>query len=286
MQWAGTRAQHTEPGSRHHHLTGAGGGQGQPGASCDAQKVWRGTPTYTYLCTYTFLRPHPHPRPAFPPFPFQERSILLSIESLGQTLLGSVAGIPHNALEKAAWTVAVRTKAVMHRHCRTSSRVCVLNCPSTKDCHTNVPRLPSGLSTGCEIKARVQDLYAHTYNWSPLADPAAQEASRTAPSQPEEAPATCPARCRHLLGEALFAECHGHQRILALPLSLCPHLTEDWKQALVHVLTVPPPSAHTACTQRPRMWRRDHTPSWLFFHIPSEAPINGVRVWPDSSTFA
>nr|XP_048297379.1 uncharacterized protein C20orf204 homolog isoform X1 [Myodes glareolus] len=94
MQWAGTRAQHTEPGSRHHHfirrnLTGAGGGQGQPGASCGAQK---------------------------------ERSILLSIESLGQTLLGSVAGVPHNALEKAAWTVAVRTKAVMHRHCRTSSR--------------------------------------------------------------------------------------------------------------------------------------------------------------------
>ncbi|XP_041497629.1 uncharacterized protein C20orf204 homolog [Microtus oregoni] len=90
MQWAGTRAQHTEPGSRHHHLTGAGGGQGQPGASCDAQK---------------------------------EHSILLSIESLGQTLLGSVAGVPHNALEKAAWTVAVRTKAVMHRHCRTSSRI-------------------------------------------------------------------------------------------------------------------------------------------------------------------
>ncbi|XP_076427563.1 uncharacterized protein C20orf204 homolog [Peromyscus maniculatus bairdii] len=95
MQWAGLGAQHTEPGSRHHHfvqknLTGAGGGQGQPGASCDAQK---------------------------------ERSILLSIESLGQTLLGSMAGVPHNALEKAAWTVAVRTKAVMRRHCRTSTRI-------------------------------------------------------------------------------------------------------------------------------------------------------------------
>ncbi|OBS78878.1 hypothetical protein A6R68_18735 [Neotoma lepida] len=94
MQWAGMGAQHTEPGSRHHHfvqknLTGAGGGQGQPGASCDAQK---------------------------------EHSILLSIESLGQTLLGSMAGVPHNALEKAAWTVAVRTKAVMRRHCRTSNR--------------------------------------------------------------------------------------------------------------------------------------------------------------------
>lgn len=85
--------------------------------------------------------PTPTPCPAFPPFPSQERSILLSIESLGQTLLGSVAGVPHNALEKAAWTVAVRTKAVMHRHCRTPSRVCVLNCPSTKDCNTSVPRL-------------------------------------------------------------------------------------------------------------------------------------------------
>ncbi|XP_021048483.1 uncharacterized protein C20orf204 homolog [Mus pahari] len=95
MQWAGMGVQHTEPGSRHHrfiqkNLTGAGGGQGQPGTSCDAQK---------------------------------ESSILLSIESLGQTLLGSVAGVPHNALEKAAWTVAVRTEAVMRRHCRTSYRI-------------------------------------------------------------------------------------------------------------------------------------------------------------------
>ncbi|XP_052040588.1 uncharacterized protein C20orf204 homolog isoform X2 [Apodemus sylvaticus] len=95
MQWAGLGVQHTEPGSRRHrfiqkNLTGAGGGQGQPGTSCDAQK---------------------------------ESSILLSIESLGQTLLGSVAGVPHNALEKAAWTVAVRTEAVMRRHCRTSFRM-------------------------------------------------------------------------------------------------------------------------------------------------------------------
>lgn len=71
--------------------------------------------------------PPPSPCSGFPPFPTQESSILLSIESLGQTLLGSVAGVPHNALEKAAWTVAVRTEAVIRRHCRTSYRVCVLN---------------------------------------------------------------------------------------------------------------------------------------------------------------
>ncbi|XP_060239219.1 uncharacterized protein C20orf204 homolog [Meriones unguiculatus] len=95
MQWPRLGAQRREPGSRHHHfiqknLTGAGGGQKQPRASCDAQK---------------------------------EHSILLSIESLGRTLLGSVAGAPHSALEKAARTVAVRTEAVMRRHCRTSYRI-------------------------------------------------------------------------------------------------------------------------------------------------------------------
>ncbi|CAH6776612.1 Gm29797 [Phodopus roborovskii] len=126
MQWAGMGAQRTEPGSRHHHfvqknLTGAGGGQGQPGASCDAQKVWVGNPSYTYL--FLPRAPHPTPCPGFRPLPPQEHSILLSIESLGQTLLGSMAGVPHNALEKAAWTVAIRTKAVMHRHCRISSRI-------------------------------------------------------------------------------------------------------------------------------------------------------------------
>ncbi|XP_051000940.1 uncharacterized protein C20orf204 homolog [Acomys russatus] len=91
MQWAGLGAQRTEPASRHHHfiqknLPGAGGGRRRPRTSCDAQK---------------------------------EHSILLSIESLGQTLLESVSGVPHNALEKAAWTAAVRTEAVMRRHCRT-----------------------------------------------------------------------------------------------------------------------------------------------------------------------
>lgn len=73
MQWAGTRAQHTEPGSRHHHLTGAGGGQGQPGASCDAQKVWRGTPP-TPICTPT-PSSGPIPTPVLPFLPFRLRSV-------------------------------------------------------------------------------------------------------------------------------------------------------------------------------------------------------------------
>jgi hypothetical protein len=61
----------------------------------------------------------------FLPFPPQERSILLSIESLGRTLRGAVAGGRRGALEKAAWTVAVRTEAVMRRHCWTSHQVCI-----------------------------------------------------------------------------------------------------------------------------------------------------------------
>ncbi|KAF4023408.1 hypothetical protein G4228_015378 [Cervus hanglu yarkandensis] len=48
----------------------------------------------------------------------REHSILLSIVALGRTLRGAVAGGRRGALEKAAWTVAVRTEAVMRRHCR------------------------------------------------------------------------------------------------------------------------------------------------------------------------
>ncbi|GAB1287351.1 Uncharacterized protein C20orf204 homolog [Apodemus speciosus] len=120
MQWAGMGVQHTEPGSRRHHfiqknLTRAVGGQGQPGTSCDAQK---------------------------------ESSILLSIESLGQTLLGSVAGVPHNALEKAAWTVAVRTEAVMSRHCRTSYRD-----PAAKEARSTTAQQEAAPAT-CPIRRR------------------------------------------------------------------------------------------------------------------------------------
>uniref|UniRef100_A0A8D2GZ96 Chromosome 20 open reading frame 204 n=1 Tax=Urocitellus parryii TaxID=9999 RepID=A0A8D2GZ96_UROPR len=78
-----------EPGSGYHHLleknlTGMGGGRRRPNVSCSAQK---------------------------------EHSILLSIESLGQTLLRAVTGGRRGSLEKAAWTVALRTEAVMRRHC-------------------------------------------------------------------------------------------------------------------------------------------------------------------------
>ncbi|XP_039720851.1 uncharacterized protein C20orf204 homolog, partial [Pteropus medius] len=49
----------------------------------------------------------------------KEHSILLSIATLGRTLRGVVAGGRRGALEKAAWTVALRTEAVMRRHCWT-----------------------------------------------------------------------------------------------------------------------------------------------------------------------
>ncbi|XP_053430918.1 uncharacterized protein C20orf204 homolog [Nycticebus coucang] len=88
-------AKGTSPGSRHLHFiqknltlneAGGLGRRGRPRASCGAQK---------------------------------EHTILLSITSLGRTLRGAIGGRRRGALEKAAWTVAVRTEAVMRRHCRT-----------------------------------------------------------------------------------------------------------------------------------------------------------------------
>lgn len=66
--------------------TAAARGRGRPGPFCSAQK---------------------------------EHSILASIASLGRTLRGAAAGGRRGALEKAAWTVALRTEAVMRRHCWT-----------------------------------------------------------------------------------------------------------------------------------------------------------------------
>uniref|UniRef100_A0A8C5JZH6 Predicted gene, 29797 n=1 Tax=Jaculus jaculus TaxID=51337 RepID=A0A8C5JZH6_JACJA len=90
MKRVGMGVQRTRLGSPHHfiqkNLTEADGGLGQPGASCNAQK---------------------------------EHSILLSIKSLGRTLRGAMAGVRRGALEKAAWTVVLRTEAVMRRHCWT-----------------------------------------------------------------------------------------------------------------------------------------------------------------------
>ena len=66
------------------------------------------------------FQPSPHRAPPPVPrlLPPQEHSILLSIVALGRTLRGAVARGRRGALEKAAWTVAVRTEAVMRRHCR------------------------------------------------------------------------------------------------------------------------------------------------------------------------
>ncbi|KAG8513272.1 Pre-mRNA-processing factor 6, partial [Galemys pyrenaicus] len=53
----------------------------------------------------------------------KEHSVLLSIVSLGQTLQGALAGGRRGALERAAWTVAVRTEAAMQHHCGVLAQV-------------------------------------------------------------------------------------------------------------------------------------------------------------------
>ncbi|XP_059748773.1 uncharacterized protein C20orf204 homolog [Bos taurus] len=91
VRWTRPRVEGAGPGFRHHfiqkNLTGdaVSRRRGRVGVSCGAQK---------------------------------EHSILLSIVALGRTLRGAVARGRRGALEKAAWTVAVRTEAVMRRHCR------------------------------------------------------------------------------------------------------------------------------------------------------------------------
>ncbi|XP_033623096.1 transcription elongation factor A protein 2 isoform X2 [Fukomys damarensis] len=91
MRQVEPEARKTGLGSRPHRFIqknpiGASGGRGHPEVSCSGQ---------------------------------EEHSILLSIKSLGRTLRGAVAGGRRGALEKAVWTVAVRTEAVMRRHCWT-----------------------------------------------------------------------------------------------------------------------------------------------------------------------
>ncbi|XP_050602360.1 uncharacterized protein C20orf204 homolog isoform X1 [Macaca thibetana thibetana] len=128
VKWGGAGAEETRPGSRHFHFIqknltrpGSSGRRGRPRASCGAQKVWRRRPyPSSPVCSSLSL---PRPPPRLPPFPPQEHSILLSISSLGRTLRGAVAGSRRGALERAAWTVAVRTEAVMRRHCRTLPQV-------------------------------------------------------------------------------------------------------------------------------------------------------------------
>lgn len=67
--------------------------------------------------------PQGSPSPHFPPSLPQEHGILLSIASLGRTLRRVVARGRRGALEKAAWAVALRTEAVMRRHCGMLSQV-------------------------------------------------------------------------------------------------------------------------------------------------------------------
>lgn len=124
MRQVKPEVQRTGLGSRRHHLirknlTGDSEGLGRPEVSCGTQEVWRGRPTHVHL-----LLPSMPLSPSFLPFPPKEHSILLSIKSLGRTLRGAVAGDRRGALEKAAWTVAIRTEAVMRRHCWTPPQVC------------------------------------------------------------------------------------------------------------------------------------------------------------------
>ncbi|XP_041588834.1 uncharacterized protein C20orf204 homolog isoform X2 [Vulpes lagopus] len=118
VRQGGPGAAWTGPGSRPLHfiqknLTGAAasGWRGRVGASCSAQKVRAALPL-------PLAPPGPPTGPSQrPPFLPQERGILLSIASLGRTLRRVVAGRRRGALERAAWTVALRTDAVMRRHC-------------------------------------------------------------------------------------------------------------------------------------------------------------------------
>nr|XP_030697426.1 uncharacterized protein C20orf204 homolog isoform X3 [Globicephala melas] len=174
----------TGPGSRQLHfiqknLTGAAASRwrGRVGASCGAQK---------------------------------EHSILLSIVALGRTLRGAVAGGRRGALEKAAWTVAVRTEAVMRRHCRTLRQVRV---PARS--HGPAVSLPRGWTRAAGEGAGGDRAHALT-DASPTAEPAARDAPCSASGRPEAAPAARPGRRRHLLGETLRAARRGHRRLLGL----------------------------------------------------------------------
>lgn len=233
MKWGGAGAEETRPGSRHFHFIqknltrpGSSGRRGRPRASCGAQKVWRRRPYPSSPVCSSLSRPPPPPR--LPPFPPQEHSILLSISSLGRTLRGAVAGSRRGALERAAWTVAVRTEAVMRRHCRTLPQVCVPECSrgQTSPNPTGPPRVPglhgprlrSGWAAPPFPGRAGRGGRAHSLTaLSPTAEPAARGAPCPASRRPKAAPAARPGRRRHLLGEALRAARPGLQGLLARP---------------------------------------------------------------------
>lgn len=131
-------------GVRHLHFTqknqtGAAAPQwrGRVGASCGAQKV-RGLRPSSPCSLPAPGAPRRFPQARISSSP-QEHSILLSIAALGRTLRGMVAGGRRGALEKAAWTVALRTEAVMRRHCWTLRQVCVPECVAAQTLSSHGP---------------------------------------------------------------------------------------------------------------------------------------------------
>lgn len=209
VRQGGPGAAWTGPDSRPLHfiqknLTGAvaSGWRGRVGASCGAQKVWAALP----------LPPAPpglpQGPPQHPPFLPQERGILLSIASLGRTLRRVVAGRRRGALERAAWTVALRTDAVMRRHCWVLRQVRGAG-PG--------PSPPTGpLPPGSKEGARGWGPQVLADRPAPVltAEPVAQEAPSPAAARQPEARAARPGCHRHLLGEAVRAA-GGHGGHLA-----------------------------------------------------------------------
>ncbi|XP_032209471.1 uncharacterized protein C20orf204 homolog isoform X2 [Mustela erminea] len=216
VRQAGPGAEWPGPGSPHlpfihKNLTGAAGPgwRGLRGAVCSAQK---------------------------------EHGILLAIASLGRTLRRAVARGRRGALEKTAWTVAMRTEAVMRRHCGTLSQVRgptagslrfhgrppppphrasrgAVTAPLSLRCPRRGHRLgapgarrePGGGGGGGDGGDRGRSLTVP----SPTAEPAAQDAPSPESPRPEAAPRARPGRRRHLLGETLRAAGGGPRGSLA-----------------------------------------------------------------------
>ncbi|XP_032112840.1 uncharacterized protein C20orf204 homolog isoform X3 [Sapajus apella] len=231
---------------------GGSGRRRRPGASCGAQK---------------------------------EHSILLSISSLGRTLRRAVAGGRRGALERAAWTAAVRTEAVMRRHCRTLRQVCAPP-PTPRGLHR--PRLGSGRASPPFPDRAGRGGRAHSLTaLSPTAEPAAREAPCPASRRPEAAPAARPGRRRHLLGEALRAARRGLRGLLARPAPALPPASAPRGRssgaAADHVdllATSAPRSTQPACPGGPGAWgKRARPPLGLGGARPPRAGGLNKRSW-------
>lgn len=148
----------------------------------------------------------------------------MSIAALGRALRGAVAGDPRGALERAAWTVALRTEAVMRRHCRplrqvrARPRACARLGPGpSHDLGFTVAPDRRELGRGW---GGAPGLCTRADRPFPPAEPPGLVGS-AAPSatsrQAEAAPAASPGRRRHLLGEALRPASLGQPGPLARP---------------------------------------------------------------------